>query len=66
MGLEEPRAADAAELAVRHDADAVAQDVGLVHVVRRQEYGPIFLRAGEQIPQLAARERVHAGRRLIQ
>ncbi|TNN64375.1 hypothetical protein EYF80_025416 [Liparis tanakae] len=39
LGLEEQRGAHAAQLAVGDDGDAVAQDVGLVHVVSGQDDG---------------------------
>lgn len=39
VGLQEEGGADAAQLAVGDDGDAIAQDVGLVHVVSGQEDG---------------------------
>lgn len=39
LGLQEERRSDAAQLAVGNDGDAVAEDVRLVHVVRRQQDG---------------------------
>lgn len=39
LGLQEERGSNAAQLAVGNDGDAVAEDVGLVHVVRRQQDG---------------------------
>lgn len=39
LGLEEERGSNAAQLAVGNDSNAVAEDVGLVHVVRRQQDG---------------------------
>lgn len=39
LGLQEERGADAAQLAVGNDGDAVAEDVGLIHVVRGQQDG---------------------------
>lgn len=39
MGLQEERGADAAQLAVGNDGDAVTQDVCLVHVMSGQDDG---------------------------
>lgn len=39
MGLQEERGAYAAQLAVGNDGDAVTQDIGLIHVVSRQDDG---------------------------
>lgn len=39
LGLQEERRSDAAQLAVGNDCDAVAEDVRLIHVVRRQQDG---------------------------
>lgn len=39
LGLQEERGADAAQFAVGNDGDAVAEDVGLIHVVSGQQDG---------------------------
>lgn len=39
LGLQEERGADAAQLAVGDDGDAIAQDVSLIHVVSGQDDG---------------------------
>src|SRR5438105_13483627 len=50
-----------------HDRDAVAQDLGLVEVVRGEENGRAPLPdVANELPQIAARLRVEAGRRLVQ
>ena len=64
--LEEERRAAALELTARHDGDAVAQDVRLVHVVRRQQDGATLFVFEQQLPDLSARVRVDAGGRLVQ
>src|SRR3982751_5421837 len=49
------------------DRDPVAQTLGFLHVMRRQEYGPPFrLELGDQVPQLAAGLRIESGRGLIE
>ena len=50
-----------------HDHEAVAQLLGLVHVVRREHEGhALALQLVEALPQEVARLRVEAGRRLVE
>ena len=61
------RRAERDHLAVIDDRDAIAQPFGLVHVVRRQQNGAAgALELLDQIPELAPRLRVEAGRRLVE
>ena len=54
-------------LAVVHDRHAVAEPLGLVHVVRRQQDRPAgALELVDEIPELPARLRIEAGRRLVE
>ena len=49
------------------ERDAVAHGLGFDHVVRRQQdRPPLALQLADQVPELARRERVHAGRRLVE
>ena len=55
------------DLAVVHDRQAVAQDLGFLHVVRRQEDRPALRsEPPDDVPQRAPGGRVHAGRRLVE
>ena len=63
---EEERASDGDEAPVVDDGDAVPEEVGLVHEVRRQQDGAPRLVLGQQVPDGAPRVRVHARRRLVQ
>ena len=56
------------ELAVIDDRDAVAQLVGFVHVVRRDEHRQVALRLDplQHLPHGDARDRIEAGRRLVE
>ena len=57
----------AISLPLIHDADAVAQRVRLVHVMRRdQDRAAVGAEALEHVPQLAARLRIEAGGRLVE
>src|SRR5258705_1304504 len=52
---------------VIHDRDAIAKALRFLHVVRRKNDRPAFrLEHRDQVPQLPARLRIEAGRRLIQ
>ena len=51
--------AKAAQLAPGHDADAVAQDAGLLHAVCCQHDGTSLLDRGYEVPQVPARNWVH-------
>src|SRR5262245_9181383 len=55
------------DLAQVDDAHAVAELVGLFHVVcRQQDRSPLLLDLGDQLAQVAGRLRVEADRRLVQ
>ena len=56
------------EHSVIHDRDAVAELVGFVHVMRRQQNGQArgFLQFGDHFPHRRARHRVEAGGRLVE
>ena len=57
----------AISLPVVHDADAIAQRVRLVHVMRGdQDRAAALAKPLEHVPQLAARLRIEAGRRLVE
>ena len=58
--LEEERATYALQLALHHDADAVAQHVSLVHVMCRQDDDAVFFVGLKHIPEVAPRAQVHA------
>ena len=61
------RRAERDQLAVIHDADAIAQRVRLVHVVRRnQDRAAGFAEPLEHAPQLPPRLRIESGRRLVE
>jgi len=64
--LQKVRGAAARQLALGHDRDAVAEGVCLVHVVRRQAQDVSCAPALQRVPHAAARERVHATRRLVE
>ena len=64
--LEEERATDALQLALHHDANAVAKHVRLVHVVRRQNDNAVFFVGLEHIPEVAPRTQIHASGGLIE
>ena len=50
-----------------HDREPVAQDLGLLHVVRRQQDGPaVGLEAADEVPQRPPGRGVEAGRRLVE
>ena len=66
-GDERRRRAERDQPAVVHDADAVAERVRLVHVVRRDQDGAAgFAEPLEHAPELPPRLRVEAGRRLVE
>jgi hypothetical protein len=49
------------------DGDAVAEHLGLVHVVgREQDRAAVLAEAAQQVPQLPPRLRVEPGRRLVE
>ena len=53
--------------AAREHDDAVGQQLRLLHVVRgEQDRGAALAQAADQLPRLAARGRVEAGRRLVE
>ena len=53
-------------LALRHDGDPVCEQIGLIHVVRRQHEHTAGLGTAKELPEGAARGRIHAGGRLIE
>ncbi len=62
-----PRRAERDHFAVIDDRDAVAQNLGFVHVVRREhDRAAVRLEVGDQIPELAARLRIETGGRLVE
>ena len=64
---ERARAAFGDDLGLVHDHEPVAQLLGLVHVVRRQdERHAALLEPVEPVPQQVPRLRVEAGRRLVE
>ena len=66
LALQVLRAAETLKLAVDHDADAVAERVRLLHQVCGQEEAT-GLRGGlDDVPELAARDRVEAGGRFVE
>lgn len=65
-GFEEEGGAAALEQAVRHDGDAVTQQVGLVHVVRCEDDGALVFEGAEERPDAAAGMRVQARGRFVQ
>src|SRR2546427_7087941 len=55
------------DLAVIHDRDAIAEALGFLHIVRREQHRPaVRTEAADDFPQLPARLRIQAGRRLIE
>ena len=53
--------------AVVHDREPVAQDLGLFHVVGRQQHrAPVGLEPADEVPQRPPGRRVEAGRRLVE
>mmetsp|Transcript_26465 Transcript_26465/g.60285 ORF Transcript_26465/g.60285 Transcript_26465/m.60285 type:complete len:290 (-) Transcript_26465:106-975(-) len=64
--LETDAAADAPQPALGHDADAIAEDVCLLHAVGGQHDASVLLGGFDHIPHVPAVDRVHACRRLVQ
>ena len=61
------RSAQRDDAAVIHDGDAVAQALGLIHVVRGENDGAArLLELVDQVPQMAARLGIEAGGRLVE
>lgn len=58
--LEEKWAANALDLALHHDADAVAEHVRLVHVMSGQDNDAVLLVSLEHVPEVATGTQVHA------
>ena len=52
--------AETAEVAARHDANAVAQRLTLLHQVRGQDHRALLRDRRDDVPHGAARHRVHA------
>ena len=55
-----------AMLTAAHDADAVAERVGLLHRVRREHDRAVALRRAHEVPHVLPVHRVHAGGRLVE
>ena len=66
--LEPGRRVEGHELAVVHDGDAVAEEVGLLHVVGRQDdrHAGLFVELADVLPDVAARLGVEAQGRLVE
>mmetsp|Transcript_8775 Transcript_8775/g.25052 ORF Transcript_8775/g.25052 Transcript_8775/m.25052 type:complete len:366 (-) Transcript_8775:5468-6565(-) len=64
--LEVLRRPDAAHGALDHDADAVAEEVGLAHRVRRQDDSAALHRHLDEVPEIPLRSWIQARRRLVQ
>jgi hypothetical protein len=64
--LEEEGAADALKGALAHNADAVTEDISLIHVMGSENNNSVFLVALEHVPKVAPGTQVHAGGRLVQ
>jgi len=58
--------AEALKSAVGEDGDAIAEQVGLVHEVSRQDYRASLSLFLQYVPRLTTSFRVHAGRGLVQ
>src|SRR3954469_8164092 len=60
--------ADRAQPAAMHERDPLAELVGLVHVVRREQdrHAALLAQPGDEVPHRAARDRVEADRRLVE
>ena len=56
----------AANFSPGHDGDPVAENVGLLHVVRRQEDRSVLLVLLEQVPDLPSHLGVHSGGGLVE
>src|SRR6266853_2826566 len=55
------------DLAVIHDRDAIAEALGFLHVVRREQHRPaVGAEAADDLPQLAARLRVETRRQFVE
>ena len=66
LALQVQRGARHLQLAVRHDHDAVAEEIGFVHEVRAQQNDAVLLLLFQKLPDLATRGGVHAGRGLVE
>lgn len=66
FGLEEEWRAAALQLPARHDGDAVAEQVGLVHEVRGEQDGAAAPLALQEVPGGPSSRWVHARRGLVQ
>mmetsp|Transcript_16754 Transcript_16754/g.57189 ORF Transcript_16754/g.57189 Transcript_16754/m.57189 type:complete len:745 (-) Transcript_16754:3551-5785(-) len=64
--LEVLHGAEAAEAALHHDAQVVAQRLALLHGVGRKHDGAALQRAADDVPHEAARLRVHARGGLVE
>ena len=66
--LQHRRRIERLQLAMVHDRDVVAEPVGLVHVVRRDEHGELalLLDVAQHLPHRHARHRIEAGGRLVE
>ena len=49
-----------------HDADAVAEEIGLAHRVRRQDHGAALHRDLDEVPEIPLRSWIQARRRFVQ
>jgi hypothetical protein len=64
--LEMHRCSTALQAAIGHDCDAISEEVGLVHEMRRENHRPTSALALQYVPGLTTRFRVHSRRRLIE
>ena len=58
--------AEAVELPAHHDADTCAKRLALLHRVGGERHALVVRRVLDGVPHLAARDGVHAGRRLVE
>src|SRR5439155_9374757 len=67
LGDQLRRRAQGDDFAVIDDGDAVAETLGFIHVVRREQNSPsLRSEAAQDVPELPARLRIEPGRRLVE
>ena len=63
--LQEERAPDALQLPLDHDANTIAENVSLIHVVRREDDNAILFVGLEHVPKVPSRSEIHSSSRLV-
>lgn len=64
--FQEKTASAALHISFGHDTNSVSQNVGLIHIMCRQDDNPSLLVTFEHLPEATSRGSIHTTRRLIQ